>query len=202
MLKFIAVILFFYTSAFAAPVYVYKESDGTIRFTSKKPPKAMQAKVFNGYENKVSYYAYRGSYNWNSPKSKTQLKKYHDFIESASRRHGINQGLVKAVIHAESAFNPRAVSPKGARGLMQLMPENLRKYGVKDAFSPIQNIEGGVRLLSSLVRKYHGNLKLTLAAYNAGEGAVEKYNGIPPYRETQEYVRRVLNLYNRYQTLA
>ena len=119
-------------------------------------------------------------------------------ISSASHEFGVDKDLVRAVIHAESAFNPRAVSPKGARGLMQIMPFHYKRLGIKDAFEPQQNIRGGTRLLAKLKERYKGNTRLALAAYNAGEEAVEKYHGIPPYRETQNYVRKVMSLWKRY----
>jgi hypothetical protein len=113
-------------------------------------------------------------------------------IERISASYGVDPTLVKAVIHAESAFDHRAVSPKGALGLMQLMPRAAAALGVRDAFSPFENIEGGVRHLRYLLDRFAGNVPLALAAYNAGEGAVEAYRGIPPYPETQQYVDRIL----------
>ncbi|MCI5066513.1 lytic transglycosylase domain-containing protein [bacterium] len=107
--------------------------------------------------------------------------------------------LIRAVIHAESAFNPKAVSPKGATGLMQIMPFHFRRLGITEPFNPKQNIRGGSRILSELQGRYRGNTKLILAAYNAGEEAVRKYGGIPPYRETQNYVKKVLSLESRYR---
>jgi soluble lytic murein transglycosylase-like protein len=126
------------------------------------------------------------------------FEKYGEIIEKAARDNKLEASLIRAVIHAESAFNARAVSPKGARGLMQLMPEIARHLGVANSFDPIQNIRGGSRHLALLLRRYDGNLNLTLAAYNAGESAVEQYKGIPPYTETREYVRKVLALKSRY----
>jgi len=102
------------------------------------------------------------------------------------------------VIHVESSFDPRAVSHKGARGLMQLMPTTAGDLGVSDPFNPWQNISGGTRYLQQLVERFDGDLNLSLAAYNAGPGTVERYNGLPPYRVTQHYVKRVLELYRRY----
>ncbi len=104
----------------------------------------------------------------------------------------MNPALVEAVIRIESAFNPWAVSRKGAQGLMQLMPRTASALGVRDSFNPRQNIEGGVRHLRYLLDRYPGNVPLALAAYNAGEGAVDSYGGIPPYTETQQYVQKVL----------
>jgi len=115
--------------------------------------------------------------------------------EDASRRHGLDPALVLAVVAVESGFRPDAVSPKGAQGLMQLMPRTAAALGVSDAFDPEQNLDAGVRHLEALVKQYNGDLRRALAAYNAGQGAVAKHGGVPPYRETREYVRRVLERY-------
>jgi len=120
--------------------------------------------------------------------------RYRDEIREVAQRHGLDPALVESVIRVESAFNPTAVSRKGAQGLMQLMPQTASSLGVRDAFDPRQNIEGGVRHLRYLLGRYPGSLPLALAAYNAGEGAVNASRGIPPYAETQQYVRRVMEL--------
>ena len=116
-------------------------------------------------------------------------------IDDAARRHAVDPKLVKSVMLVESGFNPAAVSKKGARGLMQLMPETAAENGVRDVHDPAQNIAGGVRYLSRLLTTYGGDLVKSLAAYNAGEAAVERYNGVPPYDETQLYVRKTLAAY-------
>jgi soluble lytic murein transglycosylase-like protein len=113
----------------------------------------------------------------------------------AARRHGLDPELVLAVVAVESAFRPEAVSPKGAQGLMQLMPTTAAALGVGDALDPAQNLDGGVRYLGSLLTLYGGDLRRALAAYNAGEGAVARHGGIPPYRETRAYVKSVLRRY-------
>jgi soluble lytic murein transglycosylase-like protein len=127
----------------------------------------------------------------------TPVRSYDDLIKLASRRHGVPAALVKAVIHAESAFNPRAVSPKGAMGLMQLMPATAQQMGVAKPFRASQNVQGGTRYLRSLHDRY-GSWTNTLAAYNAGPSAVDHYRGVPPYAETRQYVKRVLSYYRRY----
>jgi soluble lytic murein transglycosylase-like protein len=119
--------------------------------------------------------------------------RFTEEIKEIAGRHGVSASLVESVIRVESAFNPSAISRKGAQGLMQLMPQTASSLGVRNAFDPKQNIEGGVRHLRYLIDRYPGNLSLAVAAYNAGEGAVDRYRGIPPYAETQDYVRKVLN---------
>lgn len=121
-------------------------------------------------------------------------------VEETARRHDVDVNLVKAMIHTESNNNPRAVSYKGAMGLMQLMPPTARDLGVANAFDPAQNVDGGVRYLKYLLGLYGGDLNLSLAAYNAGPGAVEHYGGIPPYRETRDYVKKIGDRYGSLRT--
>jgi soluble lytic murein transglycosylase-like protein len=116
-------------------------------------------------------------------------------IEEAAARHNVDPNLVRAVVKVESNFNPNAVSRKGAMGLMQLMPSTARQLNVKNPFDPAQNVDAGVRHLKQLLESYGGDIKLTLAAYNAGAGAVARSSGVPHYAETQNYVRRITNLY-------
>jgi soluble lytic murein transglycosylase-like protein len=124
---------------------------------------------------------------------------YHDVIKSAAEASGVEDRLLHAVITAESNYNPRAVSPKGAKGLMQLMPGTARQYGVSNVFDPAQNIQGGARYLAYLKTLFNNDLSLTVAAYNAGENAVIGHGRkVPPYRETTAYVNKVLDLYKRY----
>jgi soluble lytic murein transglycosylase-like protein len=123
--------------------------------------------------------------------------RYDEAILRAAEEHSLDPALIKAVIHAESAFNPQAVSPKGALGLMQLMPGTARMMGVRNAFVPESNIAGGTRYLAQLIKR-HGRLDHALAAYNAGDVPVQRYNGIPPFAETRNYVRRVLQLKKQY----
>lgn len=118
-------------------------------------------------------------------------EKYDPIIQKLAARHGVPADFVHAVIKAESNYDQFAVSEKGALGLMQLMPETAIKYGVLNVFDPEQNIEGGIKYLKDLIKKYNGDRNLVLAAYNAGQMAVEKHNGIPPYPETKNYLKRV-----------
>lgn len=118
-----------------------------------------------------------------------------DIISEESKKHGIDEKLVKALIKQESGFNPTIESKAGAVGLMQLMPSTAKSLGVKNSKDPRQNVDGGIRYLKSMMEKYNGNLILALAAYNAGPGAVDKYHGVPPYKETQNYVKNILANY-------
>ncbi|MGY0632632.1 lytic transglycosylase domain-containing protein [Luteimonas sp. A478] len=120
-------------------------------------------------------------------------------VAAAAREFGVEEAIVRAVMHAESAFNPKALSRAGAQGLMQLMPATAARFGVSDAFDPAQNIRGGVQYLAWLLRRFNGDLTLASAGYNAGEGAVDRHGGVPPYRETQTYVQRVAVLAERYR---
>jgi soluble lytic murein transglycosylase-like protein len=125
--------------------------------------------------------------------------RFDSYIREAARLYQIPEELIRAVITVESGFSPRAVSPANAKGLMQLMPQTAQRMQVEDIFDPRQNIYGGVRYLRILANLFNGDMALTVAAYNAGESAVLRYGGIPPYRETEDYVTRVVGLYRKYR---
>lgn len=122
-----------------------------------------------------------------------------NLIHETAKRHDVDPELVKAIVGVESNFSPRAVSHKGAMGLMQLMPATARRFGVGNVFNPVENVDGGVRYLKYLLGYFEGDLKLSLAAYNAGENAVVRYGGVPPYRETQNYVKKIGDIYSMLQ---
>ena len=133
--------------------------------------------------------------------SEADIRRYAGIIATAARTYGVDKALVHAVISAESGYNPQAVSRTGARGLMQLMPETARRYGVRNSMDPVDNIYGGVKYLRDLLTMFQGNLELAVAAYNAGENAVIRYGRhVPPYTETLGYVPRVLEFYRKFQT--
>ena len=179
-------------------VYKVVQKNGTVLYTNI-------ASLANGHNAKrlftyiIECYAcdVHSKIDWNTVP--LHLAAYHDDIRAAAKLTGVNAALLRAIIHAESGFNPRALSYKGAQGLMQLMPGTAFELGVGDAFDPAQNISGGARYLAMLLHDYHGDVKLAAAAYNAGAGAVAKYRGVPPYAQTQVYVKRVAILYQRYR---
>jgi len=132
--------------------------------------------------------------------SEADIRRFSSIIDVAARSHGVDPALIQAVITAESGFNPNAISRAGASGLMQLMPDTARRYGVQNIFDPVENIHGGVRYLRDLLAMFNGNLRLALAGYNAGENAVIRAgNNIPPYDETQKYVPKVIHYYDRFR---
>ena len=173
-----------FTGRSSADVFVYKDKQGVLTFTN--------VPTHQGFRRII-----RESSGQSEPFS--SANGYEGLIQSVSERYALDADLIRAVIKAESNFNSSARSNKGAMGLMQLMPETARLHNVNDAYDPIGNIEGGVRHLKMLLERYQGNLRLSLAAYNAGSQAVDRNGGIPPFAETKEYVRRVLQYYDTYR---
>jgi len=182
----LVLILIFCNIPSFADIYKYEDEEGVLHLTNV--PSNHGAKyVLIMKEKRVQF-----------PRG-INITEYDKIISKAANKFNLDVALIKAVIKAESNFNHQAVSSKGAKGLMQLMPQTANALNVEDVFHPENNIEGGARYLRYLLNLYRGNLTLALAAYNAGEGAVAKYNyNIPPYRETQTYVKRVLAFYQNF----
>lgn len=174
-------------------VFKYTNKDG-VRSYSDVPPNGIRYTVM-----KFDCFACDPESTVNWDQTPLQLKAFQYSINAAARQYRIDPALVRAVIHAESAFRPRAVSSKGAMGLMQLMPGTARDMGVVNAMAPEENIRGGVKYLAMLLDENRGNTRLATAAYNAGPGAVKRYGGVPPFEETQTYVKRVKILHRRYR---
>lgn len=183
-------------------VYAYMK-DGVRHYTSARPAGRVDALRTVSYSYIETCFACGKNPGVDFGKIRLNTNAYGDEIAAASRKYGVDEAVVRAIIHAESSFNPNAVSRVGAQGLMQLMPATARRFGVGDSFDASQNIRGGVQYLAWLLKRFDGDLTRVAAGYNAGEGAVEKYKGVPPYAETQRYVERVSKLAKRYRgTLA
>jgi len=184
---FIAVLM--WMSVLSAPVhaniYMYVDDNGIMHFTNA--PTSPRYKLYMRGQNDVIEGGGLGNYY--------SSDKYDHYISVAAETYGVSFPLVKAVIKVESNFNPRAVSPKGAQGLMQIMPGTAKILKVYDPFDPWENIMGGTRYLRMLLDRFDGKLKLALAGYNAGPLNVEQYKGVPPFKETQDYVDRVIKYY-------
>lgn len=173
-------------------VYKYTRADGSVVFSDLKP------KITDFQTLKFDCYACssRSLVNW---KNIPLYKHYQSHINRAAKKYALDTALISAIIHAESSFNPNALSKVGAQGLMQLMPITAKSLGVSKPFNVEQNINGGALYLKKMLTRFKGDIALATAAYNAGPTAVAKYKGIPPYKETKAYVKRVAILYQRYQ---
>jgi soluble lytic murein transglycosylase-like protein len=183
-------------SAHGASIYVYVSNSGNRLITDHPRPDLKGYKLLKKYgidENGDS--AVRRTNNFLRPVKSN----FNELIFSQADKIGLEPALLKAMVHVESAFNPNAVSPKGAKGLMQLMPATAKRFGVIERGDPVASLEGGGQYMRYLLSLFNQDTRLALAAYNAGENAVAKYNGIPPYPETQDYVERVIELRNKYR---
>ncbi len=171
-----------------ADIYRYIDENGVMHFTNTPTSNVREYKLYVKEKTTLS-------------RRFKATDKFDRFISDASAQTGVDSRLLKAMIKAESDFNPRAVSKKGAMGLMQIMPENFKMLDLQNPFDPWQNIRAGARYFQKLYERFNGKLALSLAAYNAGPTAVDRYKRIPPYKETEEYVRRVLRYYRTFKQL-
>jgi len=189
---FCAALSILYTIPSAAEViYRAEEEDGSISFTHYNDRPALEVFIDDELADRPAEMA-----AVDPATVYKNLDLYDDLILDAAGRHGVSPALVKAVMLVESGFNSAAVSPRGAQGLMQLMPTTARELGVVDSFDPEQNIAGGTAYLRRMVDRFGGNMDKAIAAYNAGPGAVQKHGGVPPFKETQFFVRNVTRLYD------
>ena len=182
--------------AASGDVYVYREPGGTRLFTDRKPLGADYVFIAK-YGRPTAVLSCKGL---TKAALDARQRGYAETIEKYARLHGVDPALVSAVMRVESCFDPKAVSRVGARGLMQLMPATASQLGVLDSFDATQNIAGGVNYLGQMLRRFNNDVKLALAAYNAGPGAVDRYKGIPPFKETQAYVIKVKTHYDHYRS--
>ncbi len=182
--------------------YYYTDANGVKNFSSNRPKgvgNVVAIKTEYAVFSQPTCYACDLSSAISFGSLRLNTAAYAAEIKAASLAYGVDEAVVRAIIHAESAYRPHVQSNKGAQGLMQLIPATARRFGVNDSFDPAQNINGGVQYLSFLLRRYQQDLTLAAAAYNAGEGAVDRYGGVPPYKETRLYVARVGQLADRYR---
>jgi soluble lytic murein transglycosylase len=175
-----ALVLFVAVPSLFADIYMYVDKDGTTCFTNLMPPTPQYQVIIKERKR------FSRSYSED---------KYDEHIREASGIHGVSFPLLKAIIKAESDFNPKAVSKKGAKGLMQIMPSNFKILGIKDPFNPRENVMGGALYLRQMLDRFNGKIHLALAAYNAGPDSVDRSGGIPPIRETENYVNKVMKYY-------
>lgn len=193
----LAALLFNTAHAANDSIYHYRQKDGERVYSDRKPLRGPYA-IIAKYGRPVASSSCRGI---TAASLRTRAKDLEPLIAKHAKTHGVPAALVSAVMRVESCYDTRAVSRVGARGLMQLMPDTAKQLGVRNSFDADQNIGGGVRYLSQMLKRFDNDLKLALAAYNAGPGAVEKHKGIPPFKETQNYVVRILSLYHPTGTL-
>lgn len=185
------------SGALADKTYVYKEVDGTVWYTNVTPASQDTAR-FKLVSIQGRATASASCNGVTAEKLQLRALGYDSTILRFAQEYMVDSKLVKAVIRTESCFDKSAVSAAGARGLMQLMPPTAKSLGVTDSFDPEQNLRGGIRYLSEMMTRYDNNIALALAAYNAGPGTVKKYDGVPPYPETQRYIEKVMKYYRHY----
>jgi len=185
------------SSAVADRTYVYQESDGTLWYTNVTPV-SQDLTQFTLVEIRGRAPATASCRGMNARKLEHRAVSFNSTIERMAQEFRVDPKLIKAVVRNESCFDKMALSRAGAQGLMQLMPATADWLGVGDPFDAEQNIRGGTRYLSELIKKYNNNLTLALSAYNAGPGSVAKYNGVPPFPETERYIERVMKTYRNY----
>jgi soluble lytic murein transglycosylase-like protein len=190
---FLLFFLLFLTDLSSAGIYRYEDENGVIHFTNCPRDKKFKLYIKESKEDVGEETSPNSSF------LTKDVNQYDLLISEASKKFEVDFALVKAIIRAESGFNPLAVSRKGAKGLMQLMPQTAQRMNVSNIFNPGENIEGGVRYFKYLLSLFNNDLRLSLAAYNAGENLVLEIRTIPPYRETVDYVRKVLNFYQSYK---
>jgi len=182
-----------FVSSFAVgDIYKYIDENGVIHFTNVPTDSSYQYSLFIKEISKKPTRTFRTFYSYSS-------SAYDELITEASQKHGVSFPLLKAVIKVESNFNPRAVSRAGALGLMQIMPENAKAFRMRDPFDPRENILTGTQYFRGLLERFNGKLHLALAAYNAGPNVVDRYNSIPPIRETEDYVERVMKYFQLFK---
>ncbi len=190
------------TSAGAQVVYVYKDPNGASLITNVKSTDPRLKLVKSYAPTSLIEALGPAHYDLTKRNLNTRETEYDQTIFDLADAFNLDRALIKAIVHIESSFNPQAVSPKGAQGLMQLMPATASSYNVDNPFNAYDNLRGGIAFFADLMHRYQNDVHLALAAYNAGETAVSKYQGIPPFPETQAYVKYVLQLHKNYQRQA
>ncbi|MBH0095294.1 lytic transglycosylase domain-containing protein [Psychrobacter sp. NZS113] len=190
----------------AENITIYKDKSGKVLMTNVNPSgnfdqftKKVQVNYYKSsklYDGSNNGYSSNNDYGSSAASNSGTRNAYDSYIRDSAQRHGVDPALMKAMMHTESAFNPNARSPVGAQGLMQLMPATARRFKVSNPWNPADNIEGSAKYIAWLMRRFDNRIEYAVAGYNAGEGNVDKYGGIPPFKETQNYVKKVMSRYH------